>query len=1751
MPPFPARIRHCLTGKLRHLLCSIALLSAITPACAQVAVERLSLFAEQGGNIAAHTAEGGAASGAPDFAALGVQAALQAGQQGSAQTWTWSLKNTSGKNLAGARISAFLDADIQASQNTFFNETATPDAGIGTQPSTATQFYPDKWEVGEAGYWSGDLLARTAAGNLKNQIDSTLAAAEDAALALSLPVGDWPAYSTLTVTATLAEDAGAVPGLAQSDTATGQKLHFALHASLDDVGGSATDTGTTGAGSSAATSPALAPVPALGLPGLLLLIFALPAAAWRARRWRLLPALLIALAAWLPAGDAQAVFVNGGFEDGTLEGWQEAWGWNPGLQGNPPFDHSSIAINSGGQRRAEVVGRTFDPRAPQLVLPRTGEYAVRLNDEEVDSQNMSFITQSGVITEEDRDAADGKLHIRFSYAAVLDDPNHAPSGQPYFHVLLTDLSTGDILYEDFAYSGQPGRYFYTTQYGYGTWHSTPFIDVDMPVPGSSLGHEVQVRVLATGCPWGPHRGYVYVDAFGSQPIAPQQTCLSSLAARAKPGKVQLTWENNGAARYAIYRASDLQEGAWRRVGETASRYSTWLDTNVQAGQTYFYSVRALDAAGNEQCASGAAVAVPPPEWEPGKVLHHPPRITSAPPTTGQIDKAWSYTITASDLDGTQLSYELPQAPQGMSISADGQLDWTPQAIGSHHVTLIVRNAHGLVASQSFAVEVNDGRLPPVIENGLPDHIPAGVALNHQISASSPDGAQLIYSIGSQADGLSISTGGRVTWNSPQPGTYPYTIVAADERGVRATVSGVLLVTGPKFETEPPLQAMVGQEYRYAARATDPDGGDITYQITRNPDNGAIRVDKDSGTLTWTPAPHSGAFTIELAAISSESGARALQNWTVDVAPGSQPPVITSQPPASATVGEAYPYTIEASDPDGDWLTYRLDTCPQDAWLSRQHIMWTPTQAGTAEFAISVSDGQASVQQSWSVTVTEAPNQPPVITSEPATSTTTGASYVYDIEASDPDGDALTYVLDKFPDGATLTGQRLTWTAPAQTGLYEFAISVSDGTVTLTQEWTVAVGASQPPQPPVPGNRSPAFTSQPQIQAIVGQTYAYDITAVDPDGDALSFTLDTYPDGATLTGQRLEWTPAQTGLYDFALTVRDIHGAGQQQTWGVGVGASGQTPVPGNRQPVITSTPVNGASVGAAYTYQVTATDPDGDALTYSLIQTPAGMGIDAASGLITWTPAAVGTVPVEVRVSDGRAWVTQGWTITVTPQAVSLPLGASLSFTPRAIAQGASTALTVQPTGGTAPYTLRSLTVDGAAYPFTGLATTITGGSIGRHTVSATIADNTGTTFTVEDWFSVTDGSDDDDPIAHIATPGNSDEIEVADVTAPIAITGTALDRNFAEYELLISPSGKEQWTRLALGTSSVTDGTLGNFNPQAIANGLYDIGLVVRDLAGKEASARITIAVTAQQKAAPLRLTFEDMAFELEGLPLGVTRSYDSLRRYESLDFGWGWSVQWQDVLVQTNGIVGRQWSAEEAGSGFNKQICARPGGSRVVAVRLPGGKIEQFEARAEPECQSWMQYVSGLFVTVKYTPRGKNHSGATLEALGYGASDLQIAGDSLFDVGGGEPYNPSQWKYTTLDGQEYILTETGIQQVKDRLGNTLQFTRNGVQHSGGWSLQFQRDAGGRITAITGPGNTTRRYHYDAAGRLIAAEEPDGTQANYAYKDAGNPNALTDWTDPAGRLMLRAEYDAEGRIVKQTHPDRHRPAWAHHQLRV
>lgn len=77
----------------------------------------------------------------------------------------------------------------------------------------------------------------------------------------------------------------------------------------------------------------------------------------------------------------------------------------------------------------------------------------------------------------------------------------------------------------------------------------------------------------------------------------------------------------------------------------------------------------------------------------------------------------------------------------------------------------------------------------------------------------------------------------------------------------------------------------------------------------------------------------------------------------------------------------------------------------------------------------------------------------------------------------------------------------------------------------------------------------------------------------------------------------------------------------------------------DRPPVFTSTPVIDAYYGTAYTYLATATDPDSDPLTFSLVSGPSGLGINPNTGVVSWTPseAQEGNQTVTLQVSDGHA----------------------------------------------------------------------------------------------------------------------------------------------------------------------------------------------------------------------------------------------------------------------------------------------------------------------------------------------------------------------------------------------------------------------------------------------------------------------------------------------------------------------------------
>ena len=105
-------------------------------------------------------------------------------------------------------------------------------------------------------------------------------------------------------------------------------------------------------------------------------------------------------------------------------------------------------------------------------------------------------------------------------------------------------------------------------------------------------------------------------------------------------------------------------------------------------------------------------------------------------------------------------------------------------------------------------------------------------------------------------------------------------------------------------------------------------------------------------------------------------------------------------------------------------------------------------------------------------------------------------------------------------------------------------------------------------------------------------------------------------------------------------------------------------IPTNNAPMINSTPITSALIDVLYTYNVEATDTDGDTLTYILTSGPTGMTIDSSTGVINWTPNTIGDFNVILKVSDGESFDTQSFTITISLTEIttlSPPTGVSAS----------------------------------------------------------------------------------------------------------------------------------------------------------------------------------------------------------------------------------------------------------------------------------------------------------------------------------------------------------------------------------------------------------------------------------------------------------------------------------------------------------
>ncbi len=182
------------------------------------------------------------------------------------------------------------------------------------------------------------------------------------------------------------------------------------------------------------------------------------------------------------------------------------------------------------------------------------------------------------------------------------------------------------------------------------------------------------------------------------------------------------------------------------------------------------------------------------------------------------------------------------------------------------------------------------------------------------------------------------------------------------------------------------------------------------------------------------------------------------------------------------------------------------------------------------------------------------------------------------------------------------------------------------------------------------NSAPIFASLPPFSAIAGGPLTYQVIATDADEQPLTLTAVTLPSWLTLNASgngraSLSGTPPASGV--FPITLRASDGTFQtDQTFSLLV-----TPAEGNTAPVFTSVPPSsGIPTGVNFTYSISATDADGQALTFSALTLPAwlnfsalGNGTASLSGLAPDTD--VLAHPVTLAVTDGFTTTLQSFTL--------------------------------------------------------------------------------------------------------------------------------------------------------------------------------------------------------------------------------------------------------------------------------------------------------------------------------------------------------------------------------------------------------------------------------------------------------------------------------------------------------------------------
>jgi gliding motility-associated-like protein len=811
------------------------------------------------------------------------------------------------------------------------------------------------------------------------------------------------------------------------------------------------------------------------------------------------------------------------------------------------------------------------------------------------------------------------------------------------------------------------------------------------------------------------------------------------------------------------------------------------------------------------------------------------------------DVTVAITLTASDVDGDPLTYSIVANPTNGTLSGTApNVSYTPNS-----------NYNG---SDSFTFKVNDGTVDSNIAtvtitiNAINDAPVASdksvttaedTALPITLVATDVDGTPLTYSIVTQPTNgtLSAVSGSGVTY-TPNPnynGPDSFTFRANDGTVNSNTATVSITVTPVNDAPVANSQSVTVNEdasVNITLTASDIDNDPLTYSIVTGPANGTI-----SGTLpniTYTPDPdYSGpdSFTFKVNDGTTDSNTATV---TITVTPINDAPVAFN---AGYQYLQNTPLNLvpplNAFDADGDPLTFTILTfpLPSEGVLSGTapgSLIFTPALnfAGTSSFTFKVNDGTVDSNiATVTLNLNTGVNYPPIAQPLNVTVVEDGNVNIV-LDASDANGDPLTYIIVSGPSNGTLTPAppgtaqvRNYQPNPNYNGLDSFTYKANDGTVDgniVTVNITVT-----------PVNDVPVANNQ-TVNVIEDTDTPITLTGSDIENDQLmlplTFTVLTQPTNGTLsgTGANLTYTPNANynGPDAFTFKVND----------GTVDSAPGTVSISVN--------PVNDVPVAAAQNLTtpedtplpiiLTGTDTEGSALTYSVVTLP-------GNGSLSCTNCAnpIYTPNLNYNGNDSFTFKVNDGTVDSAPATITInvtPVNDAPIANNQTVAVIEDTPKVITLTGSDVENSPLTFTI--VTPPTNGVLSGVTGANV-TYTPNANY--NGPDAFT----FKVNDGNLDSAPatVSITVSPVNDVPVAIAqNLTTPedtqlaIVLTGTDNDGNPLTYAVVTPPAN---------GILSCLNCASPTYKPNPNYNGPDSFTFKVNDGTADSAPATISITVT------------------------------------------------------------------------------------------------------------------------------------------------------------------------------------------------------------------------------------------------------------------------------------------------------------------